>query len=173
MSTRTRYRQSLPATLIVALLMALPNAGIAGETLTVVKPTFAKGTRIPDKVKFECKLPEKLADFIESNAGKSFDQVQISDKAGSGKVLLVEITDAEGLAGGQFSGAKSVNVSGKLMNGGKVIGTFKGKRSSGGGASFGYKGTCSILGRCVKALGKDIGVWLKSPGMNDRLGEFK
>ncbi|NQV86958.1 MAG: hypothetical protein HQ492_07775 [Woeseiaceae bacterium] len=30
----------------------------------------------------------------------------------------------------------------------------------------GAKGTCSILGRCVKTLGSDIATWLQNPTMN-------
>ncbi|MEJ2404442.1 MAG: hypothetical protein P8171_09165 [Candidatus Thiodiazotropha sp.] len=46
----------------------------------------------------------------------------------------------------------------ELFENGKKIGSFK--------------GTCSILGRCVKALGKDISEWLINPTMNARLGEM-
>ena len=37
-------------------------------------------------------------------------------------------------------------------------------RNSGGGFGGGYKGSCSVLGRCTKALGKDIAGWLRDRG---------
>ena len=33
-------------------------------------------------------------------------------------------------------------------------------RDSGGGFGAGFKGSCSVLGRCSKALAKDIAGWL-------------
>ena len=46
-------------------------------------------------------------------------------------------------------------------------------RGGGGGAFGGYKGTCAILGRCVQAIGKDVGGWLLAPSMNAKLGDAK
>ena len=46
-----------------------------------------------------------------------------------------------------------------------VDGVSKGEkiyhRDSMGGFGAGYKGSCSVLGRTSKALGKDFSVWLK------------
>ena len=41
---------------------------------------------------------------------------------------------------------------------------------AGGGAFGGFKGTCSILGRCIKAIGADIAKWLANPTMDAMLG---
>ncbi len=43
--------------------------------------------------------------------------------------------------------------------------------AEGSGAFGGFKGTCSILGRCIEALGKDIATWLKDPEMDSQLGD--
>ena len=156
------------------LLVGLSVPAMASNTLTIATPTFAKSAIVPTPVQTECRLPEKLASFIESYVPKKgFDAVQISDQGGSGKVLIVEITDLVGTGGGAWSGSKAVTISGKLMEGDKTIGSFIGRRTSGGGLYGGFKGTCSILGRCVKALGKDIGTWLKAPSTDARIGEFK
>jgi len=155
------------------LLVGLSAPGMAANTLTIATPTFAKSAVVPTPVQTECQLPEKLASFIESYAKQRFDAVQINDRSGSGKVLMVEITDLIGTGGGAWSGSKAVTISGKLMEGDKTIGNFIGRRTSGGGFGAGFKGTCSILGRCVKALGKDIGAWLKAPSTDSRIGEFK
>ena len=61
--------------------------------------------------------------------------------------------------------------SGTLRENGKKIGNFIATRYSGGGAFGFYKGTCAIAGRCAKAIGKDIADWLKSPGVDSRLGD--
>ncbi len=51
------------------------------------------------------------------------------------------------------------------------MGSFVAARYSTGGAFGGYRVTCSILGRCIKALGKDIAGWLKSTTMDAALGD--
>ncbi len=88
-----------------------------------------------------------------------------------GRVLHIEIVNVIGTGGGAWSGAKSVTVEGKLTENGEVIGTFTSSRYSGGGAFGGYKGTCSILGRCIKAMGSDIAKWLANPTMDAKLGD--
>jgi hypothetical protein len=85
-------------------------------------------------------------------------------------VLILEIVSAVGGGGGAWSGPKSVTVKGELREDGKVIGSFTASRFSGGGAWGGFKGTCSIFGRCIKVLGEDIAAWLKKPTMNAALG---
>ena len=41
-----------------------------------------------------------------------------------------------------------------------------------GGAFAGYKGSCSVLGRTVKAMGKDVAQWLKAPTDEAALGDM-
>jgi hypothetical protein len=125
-------------------------------------------------VKRECIIDSQLPEFIESYAS-SYDIAVIRDgqKAASskGRVLELKFSQVYGFGGGAWSGAKSVTVKGTLKDNGKTIGTFIGTRFSGGGLFGGFKGTCSILGRCVKALGNDIARWLQAPSMDARLGD--
>jgi hypothetical protein len=88
-------------------------------------------------------------------------------------VLTIEIVNVHGTGGGAYSGAKSVVIEGTLQENGKVIGTFEGSRYSGGGFWGGFKGTCSILGRCVKALGNDVAIWMENPYKGAKLGDSK
>jgi hypothetical protein len=137
---------------------------------------YGADSSIPEKVKAECTLNKELPEYIESFANTV--DIKVVRKGGivsskdKGKVLVVEFTDVVGAGGGAWSGSKAVGVSGELFENGKKIGSFKGRRTSGGGLWGAYKGTCSILGRCVKALGKDISEWLINPTMNARLGEM-
>ncbi len=125
-------------------------------------------------VKRECIIDSQLPEFIESYAS-DYDIAVVRDgrqvKQGKGKVLELAFSQVYGFGGGAWSGAKSVTVKGTLKENGKTIGTFIGTRFSGGGMFGGFKGTCSILGRCVKALGNDIARWLQAPSMNARLGD--
>lgn len=148
---------------------------LAGETLNLraVAP-YDKDLVVPSAVKAECGLETKVPEFIQEYAKGQFDSVNLVDGANAtGKLLSVKITGLVGTGGGAWSGAKQVTIDGVLTENGKTVGTFKGMRVSGGGAFGGYKGTCSILGRCVKALGKDVAGWLKEPTMNARLGDAR
>lgn len=154
----------------------LPAGSYAADSVTIQKKVpFAADIAVPDAVKAECELPEKTAQFVQEFAAKSMD-VKLADNVSAstpGKALVMRITGVQGTAGGAWSGAKAVTVEGTLYSGGKAVGSFKAIRHSGGGAFGGYKGTCSILGRCAKAIGKDIGEWLQSPTLNAKLGELK
>lgn len=157
-------------------VVALSKAQMAAAITVAKRTPYGNDSRVPDKVRKECVIDKQLPEFIETYAGKN--NIAVVQKEGAvsskekGKVLVVEFSDVMGSAGGVFSGAKAVSVEGVLYENGKKIGSFKGRRTSGGGAVFGYKGTCSILGRCVKTLGKDISDWLVKPTMNARLGEM-
>ena len=167
-------RKLLALSLVFAALS--PVAAIAADSVTIPKKVpFAKGISVPDAVIAECQLPEKTSQFVQEFASKQMD-VKVADSVSSttpGKVLTMQITGIQGTAGGAWSGAKAVAAEGTLYDNGKAIGSFKVIRHSGGGAFGGYKGTCSILGRCSKAVGKDVAEWLQSPSMNAKLGELK
>ena len=136
---------------------------------------FRKGTHVPAAVLQECDLGPKLSQFIDAAAeDNSSDVMQSANlKKAKGRVLTIEIVNVHGTGGGAYSGAKSVAIEGTLKEKGKVIGTFTGSRYSGGGFWGGFKGTCSILGRCVKALGNDVAIWLENPYKGAKLGDSK
>ena len=167
-------RKLLALSLVLAALS--PVAAVAADSVTIPKKVpFAKGISVPDAVVAECQLPEKTSQFVQEFASKAMD-VKVADNVSSatpGKVLTMQITGVQGTAGGAWSGAKAVAAEGTLYNNGKAVGSFKVIRHSGGGAFGGYKGTCSILGRCAKAVGKDVAEWLQSPSMDAKLGELK
>lgn len=161
--------------LLAASFSLLLNANIAAaETLAVPKvASYAKGAQIRSEIRNECGLEKKLADFIREYGGQQFSKVVSTSKApGGAKKLTVHITEVQGRPGGAWSGGKSVRIKGSLSQNGKTVGTFEGMRVSGGGVFGGYKGTCSILGRCVKALGKDVATWAANPSQNARLGDL-
>jgi hypothetical protein len=160
---------------IVVLVALMPLGSLAADSVTIPKKVpFAKGADVPDAVKNECQLPEKISQFVkESASGMDIKLADTVSPGTPGKVLVMQITGIQGAAGGAWSGAKAVSVEGTLYSGGKATGSFHVTRHSTGGAFGGYKGTCSILGRCTKTIGKDIAEWLQSPSMNARLGESK
>lgn len=135
---------------------------------------FKKDAYIRKNIISECSLETKLPGFIKSFGDSGGVNIVLVDKLplNPTKITLqIEIVDAQGGGGGAWSGAKFVRVEGKLKKGSKTLGSFRGQRTSSGGFMGGFKSTCAILGRCVKALGRDIANWTKTPGKNDRIGE--
>ncbi len=159
-------------------IMFLPHSGYAAGTLSLSKRAlFEKGANVPQAVKDECGLETKLIEFVQKFADKSYDKIVLVDNASAktpGSALNIMIVGAQAPKGGTTTGYKSLTIKGTLWRGGKVAGTFTAKRVTSGGVSFiGYKGTCSMLGRCAKALGKDVAAWLNKPSMNAKLGDAK
>lgn len=157
---------------VVLVAMSLP-AVAEDTTYTVPRSVpFADNSMASSNVKASCTLDTRLPEFIAA-AAKRGVKVVISDEPledVQGKVLHLTIVHVLGTGGGAWSGSKSVTVEGELIENGEVIGSFTAARYSSGGAFAGFKGTCAILGRCIKAIGKDIAGWLKKPTMHAMLG---
>ncbi len=158
-------------------LSLLAGCAIAADPILVAKPVpFADDAMIAGKIKKECDIQNQLADYLVEYAR---EEQRIEVKLASvlsidapGLVLDMQIRDAVS-EGNPFIGhRKSTLVAGKLYRDGELIGSFAARRNSMGGAFAGYKGSCSVLGRTVKVLGKDIAEWLKSPTMNAQLGDL-
>lgn len=147
----------------------------ADRTLNIQKSVpFKSGLAVPPAVKAECELPGKLTEFTRRYSEKHYTTVKVLDNPsnkGPGHTLIMEISGVDSQAGGRFTGRKGVSIEGALWENGKIIGSFQATRYSGGGGGLVWKGTCSILGRDVKALGNDVAEWLKQPSMKARLGE--
>lgn len=143
-------------------------------TLVIKDIPFAEGTYIRDAIRNECHLPDKLAHFVEEYSADQYANI-ITDASAApadAQILRIEIENVTGGGGGAWSGGKVVMINGKLTQNGKLLGDFKGRRVSGGGAFATFKGTCSILGRCVKALGRDVSEWLQHPSERGVLGDM-
>ncbi len=130
---------------------------------------FDPSADVPQKVQDECNLGPKVATFVQ----KYNRDVQFSESPNEGQYVDMSITEVFAPGGGGWSGPKWMEVTGTLMNNGEKVASFRAKRFSTGGAFGGFKGTCSIIGRCTKALGKDIANWLKNPVDGAELGDAK
>lgn len=167
-----KLRKALVCLLVAAgamvLLPGLPAAAGNGTVRVLRSIPFSKGASVPEKVQEGCKLQTKVPYFLSQYSS----EVELVDgKLGrSGRTLQLEITEVHAPGGGAFSGPKWMSVSGVLRNNGHRVAGFTGSRASTGGFFGGYKGTCSIVGRCAKALGSDIAKWLKDPRDGARLG---
>ncbi|MCB1574973.1 MAG: hypothetical protein R3F08_12370 [Dokdonella sp.] len=163
------------STLMTLCLMA---SGLAmADTVTIPKPVpYADDALIAGKIKKECDIQDQLAQFI-AEYGREDHQLDVRfansvavDAAGL--VLDIHIKDAVS-EGNPFIGHRKSTVAvGKLYRDGELIGSFTGRRNSMGGMFAGYKGSCSVLGRTVRALGEDIAKWLAAPSIDALLGDL-
>ena len=148
----------------------------AAEVRMVNVVPYSEHAEIAENVRRECvQIQEQLAHFTREYAAGNGITINLLDEVSSsdpGRVLLIEIDDAVS-SGNAFTGhRKFTRISGELYQDGERIAGFKGRRNSGGGAFGGYKGSCSVLGRTVKVLGRDVAGWLNNPSDGARLGDM-
>jgi hypothetical protein len=162
-------KRALTTSVILASLTATTTFADKAPVTIPTDIPFAAGIDVPEAVKKECQLGVKVISFISAFGKKGV----VQGDAGTGQYLDMEITNVFAPGGGAWSGPKWMEVSGTLKEGDKKIASFRAKRFSTGGAFGGFKGTCSILGRTTKAIGKDISIWLKNPTDGAALGDAK
>lgn len=161
--------------LSAAIFLLLANV-LHAETVVIAKNiAYHPNARIQQNVRNECTaLGTKLASFTQKFAksnGITVELVDTIDINANGDVLELYIDEAVSSGNAFIGHRKYVAVVGTLYRDGKKISTFQGGRNSMGGAFAGYKGSCSVLGRCTKALGKDVANWLKNPVDHATLGD--
>lgn len=119
-----------------------------------------------DKIKAECpELTTKLSDFTKQHGtelGVEFTQTANVDTKAKGAVLVMEITNMHSSGNAFIGHNKSATVKAQLYKDGVLVDTVERTRSSGGGIGAGFKSSCSVLGRTVKALGTDVATWAKN-----------
>lgn len=156
---------------VVAGILVQVGSASAGTVKVPQTIGFSDDADVRPKVKDECQVQTKVPKFLKDFS--SDVELVEGDPGGAGRVLSMRITEVHAPGGGAFSGPKWVTVKGELHEDGRVIGNFTARRGSGGGVFGGYKGTCAIVGRCAKTIGKDIAAWLESPGKDSRLGDAR
>jgi len=157
----------------LCLLASLPAFA---QTVQVERSVpYSEDADIQKKVREECtELNTQLPAFVQEFGRESGVQVELADSlntAAEGRVLKMEIIDAVSMGNAFIGHQKYTRVRGALYENGEQIADFRGRRNSMGGAFAGYKGSCSVLGRTVKALGKDIAEWLANPQDGAQLGD--
>ena len=156
-----------------ALSLVWLAGAAAAETVSVLRQTpFAEGTMVRPEVKAQCQIETKLPGFVQEYARANGIEVVLVDALPkNGRVLDLQVSDT-GEGGNAWTGRlKTLTVTGRLLENGKEVGSFRGRRSTTGGAFGGWKGNCALFGRCAQTLGKDVAGWLKAPTPNATIGE--
>ena len=144
-------------------------------TLKIAPVVFAKDLQVRDAVRNECQLLTKLPGFVQSYAQDQYAGIDLQAKRSTGSDFLeIEIVDLPKFKKNAWAGRSGqwVGVKGSLLRKGKKTVSFQASRASMGGFMGAYKGTCALLGRCTKTLGKDIAGWLKNPVDGAVLGDM-
>ena len=161
---------------VLVLLAAWTGQAVA-EPITVPQSVpFAEDAEIAGKIRNECHINQQLGEFITAYArekGVATQAVATTDPSLPGRVLVLEIRDAVSEGNAFLGHHKSTSVRGALYQDRRAVAKFKGRRDSMGGFAAGYKGSCSVRGRTVKALGQDIAEWLSAPTDGAQLGDLK
>lgn len=151
-----------------------PKQAAKDDTIYISSKAAFSDEMMIDKGILGCNLPEREIKVLVEEAAKRNHKLVVDDKAveaGKGRILKVNLVDAVS-GGNAFTGHhKEVKIRGSLLEDGKVIAEFGGKRHSGGGFGAGFKGSCSVLERCTDALAEDIAKWLDNPTKEKRIGD--
>jgi hypothetical protein len=135
---------------------------------------YKKDANIALRIRQECNINQQLSEFIQSygeDAGINVVRMPKINTKDKGKNLQIEIVNAVSRGNAFIGHRKFTSIKGSLYDDGKKVAGFSAARVSGGGFMGGFKGSCSVLGRTVKVLGKDIAFWLKNPIDGIHLGD--
>lgn len=148
------------------LTLALSSSAFAGDknvSLTA-NADYQNKAIIPSKITTECtdlgtQFAQSTKKYLEAsgwNVSMSGDNMPTKE----GDMLKLEILNAMSSGNAFIGHHKSVAVSATLYRNGTVVDTFTSSRDSSGGFMGGFKGSCSVLNRCVNTLGNDIAKWM-------------
>jgi hypothetical protein len=163
--------------LVWAAVLALGVAGPAsanGSVKVLRTVPYAEGAFVRPEVRSQCPVPTQLPEFLRDYAAKNGIDVQLVDALptnGTDRVLQLEIAETVEQGNAWTGRYKGLVITGKLVQGGQELGSFRGRRTTTGGAFGGYKGNCAFFSRCAKTLGNDVARWLKAPTPNAMLGQ--
>lgn len=163
-------------TRVVGALVALgfAGAGYGADSVVIASSIpYSESADIQRKVREECtELHGQFAQYIREYAAERGVPVEFGDPAAAtGRVLRVELTNAVSQGNAFLGHNKGTSSRGTLLQDGVEVASFRATRYSMGGAFGGFKGSCSVLGRTVRAMGQDIGNWLANPTDDAELGD--
>ena len=162
---------------VLACIVFAGACPVAFEDGTSVqaKVPYAETSLVADNIKTECYIDVQLAQAGKQNADATVNPIVLTEQApdaGQGRFLKMEIVDAQSTGNAWTGHLKSVAVRGWLYADGQQVAGFAARRLSRGGFGAGFKGSCAVLERTVKAIGRDISTWLSNPVDGARLGDL-
>ena len=161
--------------LVIILCCIAPS--VFAQSIAVPRPVpYGADNDVAGNIKRECAIDVNLADYIAEYARARKIEVSLVPATNAslpGRVLVIEILDAQSTGNAFLGHHKSTKVKGQYFEDSKLVGSFKDRRDSMGGMFAGFKGSCSVLGRTIREIGKDVADWLVHPVMDADLGDLK
>ncbi len=157
---------------LMVVLLAAVCGSVAAEPVKMQRPVpLSEDNDISTAIKQECEIGERLADFVHKYSAQPIEFSTEEPALDSGRVLRMEIVDAVAMGNAWLGHQKYSKLRGTLYQDGTKVASFKARRNSMGGAFAGFKGSCSVLDRTIKALGEDVAGWLENPADGVNLGD--
>ncbi|MGV8990359.1 MAG: hypothetical protein ACOH1Q_03045 [Thiobacillus sp.] len=155
--------------LFVAALVCLATAPARADDVVQVSSLipYQSDAVANETVRKECTWNTTMPRYM---ADKSDGRIKVAEQnldTVSGKKLALVATHLHSIGGGGWTGPKWLVLSGKLMEGNKLLGNFEVRRQTIRGS---FK-ACSTLESLSEEITEDILKWLKEPGLNAKLGD--
>jgi hypothetical protein len=132
------------------------------STIYLITPIeFAQNSMVRDSIKDQCNLPAKAESAILTRARRLNLKVSTIAKdtdPGDGTLMRVTILDADGIAGGMYTGSKSVTMRTELIQQGKVIAAHDFDKSATMTSLF--SGSCSIFEKLITGFSRKQAPWV-------------
>ncbi len=146
---------------------------IKNQTIYIAKNATYDNPAIKESIINDCTINSQVMQFIKDYAtGRNID-IQFKDNIQPNELeLKISITNAISRGSAFIGHYKYVEINGELIKDNKVLSSFRAARKDGGGRFGGYKGSCSVLGRATKVIGRDVSYWLSNPINNASLGHL-
>lgn len=132
------------------------------EPFKLLPVSFSPTLAVPENVRAECNVESFFTDELASQLRTKYSAVQLapaSEVSPAGKALRVTLTAVDAPEGGNWSGAKSLDVRAEWLENGVVVATKELNRTAGWSIS-GPSGTCALLDRTMRTLSRDVLRWM-------------
>lgn len=150
---------------LVACASRLPSAQRPHLAIVSAVP-YAEDSGVTPDIR-ACDLDEELLEALVDDVERHFQIALVTDaRATAGRVLVMGFAQVEGTWGGAITGAKSVTVTGRLLESGAVVGSFTARwETSAMHAKIGkhYRSTCDLLELAAEEIAEDVAEWLLAP----------
>ncbi len=154
---------------ILFLVVACATGSAAGaEDVVLVSSLIPYDTKITagEDVQKECTWNSTMPLYLAKESGGEVKIAEQNIEAVTAKKLILVATHVHTAGGGNWSGPKWLALEGKLMEGGKLLGSFEARRQTIRGSMRG----CGTLDSLSEEIGDDILKWIKAPSLNAKLG---
>jgi len=153
-------KRFLPA--VALALCVFGPAAKAADPRLFIPVAYDPKAEVPDKIRSECGLDYKLQEEAAHQL-KAHDKTWEPTETLDGRVIRIAIVYVRGGGGGGFTGAKEMSARVELLEDGKVQRNTIMHISASSVPILTFRGTCAILDRAARGIGKRVAEWARHP----------